>query len=319
MSFDAPWRLLLLLAVAGLVAVYVVLQWRRSRYAVRFTNLALLDKVAPSRPGWRRHLPAAAFLVMLFLLVVGFARPTAEVQVPRERATIILAIDTSVSMRAVDVQPSRLAAAKAAAQDFVDQLPRKLNVGLVSFSGTASLVVPPTADRSAVRAGIQNLHIGPATAIGEAVFTSLQAISAFDARFGESAANGPPPAHIVLLSDGANTVGRSPQVAARAAARRGVPVSTIAYGTPTGMVEISGEQVLVPVDKPTLRQLARATGGSFYEAASGEELREVYDDIGSSVGYRTERRGISEWFLGFGLLAALAAAAGSMAWFSRLP
>ncbi|MQA88018.1 MAG: VWA domain-containing protein [Streptosporangiales bacterium] len=315
MSFLAPERLLLLLGVAALVGVYVFQQQRRSRYAVRFTNLHLLDRVAPEKPRWRRHVPAAAFLAMLCLLVTGFARPAADVRVPRERATIMVAVDVSPSMRAADVQPTRLDAAKTAAQEFVEQLPERFNVGLVAFSGSAAVAVPPTTDRQAVLDGIGNLRVGQRTAIGEAVFTSLQAISTFD----RQAASDPPPARIVLLSDGANTAGRSPDDAAAEATQRNVPVSTIAYGTPNGMVRLGGELQPVPPDLPTLRDLATVTGGGFYEAASVEELREVYEDIGSSIGYRTERRDVSAWFVGLGLLAALAAAAGSLVWFSRLP
>lgn len=315
MSFLSPERLLLLVPVAALAALYVLLRRRGSHYAVRFTNLSLLEKVAPNRPGWRRHAPAAAFLVMLCLLVIGFAQPATSVRVPRERATIMLAVDTSLSMRATDVQPRRLAVAKQAALSFIEQTPDQFNLGLVSISGMASLVVPPTPDNAKVRSGIEGLSFGPRTAIGEAVFTSLQAISTFDT----PRKAGPPPAHIVLLSDGGNTAGRSPKQAAQAAARAEVPVSTIAYGTPRGVVRLDGRAVPVPVDKQALRRLAGSTGGTFYEAATAEELSRVYENIGSSVGYRTERRDISAWFIGFGLLAALAAAAGSLRWFSRLP
>lgn len=315
MTFDAPLRLLLLLGVAALVAVYLFQQRRRSRYAVRFTNVELLDKVAPEKPRWRRHLPAAAFVAMLCLLVTGFARPAADVRVPRERATIMVAIDVSPSMRATDVEPSRLGAAKDAAQEFLDELPDRFNVGVVAFSGSAAVTVPPTTDRAAVRSGIANLRVGQRTAIGEAVYASLQALTTFDQR----AADDPPPARIVLLSDGANTAGRTPEQAAADAAEQGVPVSTIAYGTPYGTVQLGGQWQPVPPDLPTLRAVADSSGGTFYEAASVEELRQVYEDIGSSIGYRTERRDVSAWFVGVGLLAALAAAAGSLAWFSRLP
>lgn len=315
MTFEAPVRLLLLIGVAALVAVYLFQQRRRSRYAVRFTNLDLLDKVAPEKPRWRRHLPAAAFVAMLCLLVTGFARPAADIRVPRERATIMIAIDVSPSMRATDVQPSRLGAAKAAGQEFVEALPERFNVGVVAFSGSATVVVPPTTDRRAVRTSIANLQVGQRTAIGEAMYSSLQAIATFD----RQARSDPPPSHIVLLSDGANTAGRSPEEAATEAAGNGVPVSTIAYGTPYGMVQLGGQWQPVPPDLPTLRAIADTTSGTFYEAASVEELRQVYEDIGSSIGYRTEHRDVSAWFVGLGLLAALAAAAGSLTWFSRLP
>jgi Ca-activated chloride channel family protein len=316
MTFLAPVRLWLLAAVAALAIAYVLLQRSRARYAVRFTNLALLDRIAPVRPGWRRHLPAALFLVMLALLVTGFARPTSEVRVDRERATVMVVLDTSPSMGATDVAPSRLQAAREAARAFVAQLPLRFNVGLVTFSGSAALVVPPTTDRETVLANVGQLEAtGEGTAIGEAIVTALQAIASFDAR----AAADPPPARIVLLSDGGNTAGRSPGAGADEAAVAAVPVSTIAYGTPSGTVEIRGRWIPVPADGPTLQRVAEQTSGTFHEAASGEELRQVYEDIGSSVGYRNERQEISARFIGLALLAAAVAAAASLTWFSRLP
>ncbi|MFG2000884.1 VWA domain-containing protein [Spirillospora sp. NPDC048911] len=315
LSFLAPFRLSFLLALLLFLGVYVVMQVRRSRYAVRFTNLALLEKVAPARPGWRRHLPAAAFLLMLGLFVTGFARPAADVRVPREQATIMVAVDVSSSMEATDVEPDRLMAAKRAARSFVDGLPARFNVGLVAFSGTASVTVAPTTDRAAMRAGVDRLALGPRTAIGEGVIASLEAIAGFGAQFGEGA----PPGRVVLLSDGTNTAGRSPVEAARRAADARVPVSTIAYGTPEGVIYQNGRPIRVPVDGPALESLAEATGGRFYEAATGTELRQVYQDIGSSIGYRIEQREVWAWFVAAGLILACATAGTSLLWFSRLP
>ncbi|MEV0380250.1 VWA domain-containing protein [Nonomuraea sp. NPDC050643] len=314
MTLIAPLWLLLLVPVALLALSYVVMALRsRTSYAVRFTNLDLLDRVAPRRPGWRRHVPAAALLLMFALLVVGFARPTAEVQVPRERATIMVAFDVSASMGATDVAPNRFEAAKQAARQFVQGLPERFNLGLVSFSSSASVAVPPTVDRRVVMDALDRLSTASGTAIGEAVFSSLEAIAALDSE--EEA----PPAHIVLLSDGSNTTGRTVSDAAAEASSRGVPVTTIAYGTADGTISLSGREVPVPVDGPALRGLAESAGGGFYEAASGDELQAVYEDIGTSVGYRTERQEIWQWFVGAGLIFALIAAATSMLWFSRLP
>ncbi|MEV0623384.1 VWA domain-containing protein [Nonomuraea sp. NPDC050404] len=314
MSLIAPLWLLLLIPVALLAVAYVLMALRsRTSYAVRFTNLDLLDKVAPRRPGWRRHVPAAALLLMFALLVVGFARPTAELQVPRERATIMVAFDVSASMGATDVSPNRFEAAKQAARQFVQGLPERFNLGLVSFSSDASVAVPPTLDRQTVLGAIDRLDLDSGTAIGEAVYSSLEAIASLDAQ--EEA----PPAHIVLLSDGSNTTGRTVSDAANEASSRGVPVTTIAYGTAEGTISLSGNEVPVPVDGPALRDLAEAAGGGFYEAASGSELQAVYEDIGTSVGYRTEVQEVWQWFVGAGLIFALIAAATSMLWFSRLP
>jgi Ca-activated chloride channel family protein len=315
MRFLSGGRLWLLAGVAALAAAYVVLQLRGKAYAVRFTNLELLRSVAPRRPGWRRHLPAAAFLLALATLVTAFAQPTRATKVPRERATIVMAIDVSLSMQATDVEPNRLRAAQAAAETFVDLVPARLNIGLVSFSGTAHVLVTPTTDRDVLKQSIANLQLGPATAIGEAIYASLGTIASVQGEPGQA----PPPARIVLMSDGETTVGRPNELAAAAAAEAKVPVSAIAFGTEEGTVYVEGNPVQVPVNKESLRRLADLTEGSFFEASSEKELKRVYADIGSSVGYRTVQREATAWFVGLGLAFALAAAAGSLAWSSRLP
>ncbi len=328
MTFQSPGRLWLLAAVAAVAVAYVLLQRRRSAYAVRFTNLKLLDRVAPKRPAWRRHVPAGLFLAMLALLVVGFARPVDDVRVPRERATVVVAIDVSRSMLAADVDPDRLSAARAAAREFVGGLPEQFNVGLVAFAGTASTVVAPVTDRAAVTAGIDRLDgsaVQQGTAIGEAIATSLEAIRTLDAE----AAEDTPPARVVVLSDGANTAGRDPAAAAQAAAQLGVPVDAIAFGTPEGTIGggagggpgggSGGGSQPVPVDGETLQAVASATGGGYHEAGSSAELRDVYADIDSSVGYETRTQDVSARFIGFGLVLAALAALASMFWFARLP
>ena len=316
MSWESPQRLWFLLAVVALAVAYVVLQRRRSKYAVRFTNLKLLDRVAPKRPQWRKHVPAGLFLAMLGLLVVGFARPTDEVQVPRERATVLVAVDVSRSMLADDVAPDRLTAAKAAAQEFVNNLPEEFNVGLVGFAGNASVFVPPVTDRAAVTTGIERLSEGAAgragTAIGDAIATALEQIQTLDADAGEDT----PPARVVILSDGANTSGTDPAEAATSATQLGVPVDSILFGTEAGV--ISGSQP-VPVDGETLQSVAEISGGNYFEAGSADELRSAYADIGSSVGYETEVQDVSARFIGIGLVFAVLAALASMLWFARLP
>jgi Ca-activated chloride channel family protein len=319
MTFLSAGRLWLLAGVAALVVLYVVLQVRRSKYAVRFTNLPLLEKVAPTRPGWRRHVPATLFVLMLALLVVGFAQPAAAVEVPRERATVIIAVDVSPSMEADDVPPDRLAAAREAAHAFVDLLPAEFNVGLVAFAGNAQVVVAPVTDRDALRTGIDRLRIGtiprPGTAIGDAITASLEAVRTVDAQASEE----PPPARAVVLSDGANTAGTEPTAAAEQAAAAELPVDTISVGTPEGAIDQDGNRQQVPVNGETLREVADRTGGAYHEAATANDLREVYADIGSSVGYRTEQQDVSYRFIGLGLLFGLATAGTSMLWFSRLP
>ena len=317
MTFLSPAWLWLLLVVVALLGGYVFLQLRRTKYVARFSNVELLSSVAPRRPGWRRHLTFALLLVGLSVLAVGVARPAAAVRVPRDRATVILAIDVSLSMQADDVLPTRLAAAQKAAKKFVDLLPGRINLGLVSFARNGNVLVPPTLDRDANKTAIDGLKLENYTAIGEAVFSSLDAIRVFS-QATTAKGDKPPPARIVLMSDGANTTGRSVPDAAAAAKKAGIQISTIAFGTDTGTVTFDGQTIPVPADKPTLNYLAQSTGGSFHTAASVQELESVFANIGSQIGYRTEHRDISWRFLAIGLLFALAAAGSSMLWAGRL-
>jgi Ca-activated chloride channel homolog len=313
--FLEPWWLLALLPVLALAGVYVWRQFRKRTYAMRFTNVDLLRTLAPKGLGWRRHVSAAAFLLSLFLLGAAMARPSIDKEEPLERATVMLAIDVSLSMDADDVAPNRLEAAQEAAKAFVNELPVTYNLGLVSFAKSANVLVSPTKDRSAVISGIDGLTLAEATATGEAVFTSLDAIRTVPA----DGADGAPPARIVLLSDGYRTSGRSTEDAATAASQANVPVSTIAFGTDTGVVNIQGENKLVPVDRQSLQQLAEATKGYYYEAASLGELKQVYEDMGSSIGHRVESREVTQWYAGVALLFGLCAAGLSLIWTSRLP
>src|SRR4051794_9287693 len=313
--FLQPWGLLAVLPVLAIAGVYVWRQFRQRAYAMRFTNVDLLRTLAPKGLGWRRHASAVVFLLSLFALATAMARPSVDTEQPLERATVILAIDVSLSMNADDVAPNRIEAAQEAAKQFVGELPPDYNLGLVSFAKSANVLVSPTKDRAAVTAAIDGLTLAEATATGEAVFTSLEAIRSVPA----DGANGAPPARIVLLSDGYRTSGRSIEDAAAAAASANVPVSTIAFGTDTGVVDIRGQLQRVPVDRLSLQQLAENTKGFFYEAASISELKKVYEDMGSSIGHRVEPREVTQWYAGFGLFFALCAAAMSLLWTSRMP
>jgi Ca-activated chloride channel family protein len=314
--FLAPAWLLAVVPVFAVAGAYWWRQRRRREFAVRFSNVDLLRSVAPGGIGpYRRHSAAVVLLLSLFVLSLGLARPAVDGREPLERATVMVAIDVSLSMMADDVAPSRMRAAQDAAKGFVDGLPDQFNVGLVAFAKTANVIVSPTKDHAQLVSAIDGLQMAEATATGEAVFTCLDAIAGVPA----DGADGAPPARIVLLSDGYRTFGRSTESAADAATAANVPVSTIAFGTDEGTVTISGSQQRVPVDRQALRQLADSTGGHYYEAVTAEGLKQVYEDMGSSIGYKSVSMEIGRVFLGLGLLFALSAAGLSLLWSSRLP
>lgn len=322
MAFLQPERLWVLAVVIALVLLYGFMQTRRKVYAARLASADLLDSVVPRRSGWRRHVASSVVLVALVVLSVGFAQPTRVVRVPRERATVIVAIDVSLSMEAGDVEPNRLQAAQDAAKTFIDELPPTLNVGIVGFAGTASVLLSPTTDRATAARVIDNLQLAESTAIGEAIFTSLDSLlSVPPDDSGERA-----PARIVLLSDGVTTVGRPDQLAIQAAQSAQIPVSTIAFGTENGVIiyddpdteAIEAETIPVPVGGESLQQIAEGTGGAFFTAESVDELDTVYENIGSAIGFEDAEREITDWFIGAGLALLVAASFLSLLWFQRL-
>ncbi len=350
MTFADPILLAGLLLVPAALVVYRLVQRRRSRYAVRFTNVALLENLVPRRPAWRRHVPPALYLVAMTALVVALARPSMAVAVPREEATIILTMDVSGSMMATDVSPSRLAAAKQAANDFVDGLPAGVKVGLVAFSTAPRVLVSPTTDRAAIHQGIGDLEARGGTALGDAIATSLQAAgldpgstasgpapnpapsatpapsaSASPAPSGSAAPSDAPVIATVLLSDGANSTGDlEPLAAADMAAALNVPVYTIALGTADGVVTVQDElgvphTVNVPPDTATLAAIAETTGGRAFEAPTAQDLAAIYDHLGSRIGYTTEQREVTQWFAAAALLMVVAGAGLAAHWFNRFP
>ncbi|TQC49284.1 VWA domain-containing protein [Rhodococcus sp. WS4] len=322
-QFTSPWWLLFLLVVVALVAGYVWVQRQRHKHTLRFTNFALLEKVAPSRPGRARHIPALLMVLALVFFSVALAGPTEDKRVPRNRATVILVIDVSLSMKATDVEPTRLAAAQDAAKSFADGLTPGINLGLVAFAGTASVLVSPTTNREATKVAIDNLQLSERTATGEAIFTSLQSIDTLAAVLGGS--DQAPPARIVLLSDGKQTVPENPDdprggfTAARQAKDKDVPISTISFGTSYGKVEIEDERIPVPVDDPSLREIANLSGGSFFTASSLEELRDVYDTLEEQIGFETTRGDASRPWLVLGVLSATAGLILALVLRQRLP
>ncbi len=328
-EFLHPGRLWWLVGVGLLAVAYVVvLRWRR-RAIVRFTQVELLDTIAPSRPGWRRHVVAALQLAGLAAGVVAIARP---VQVTTERTEsegrILVLFDVSLSMMATDVDPTRLDAAKDAASAFVAQVDPDIEVGLVSFAGTVSVDVRPTLDRASVDDAIADLELAESTAIGDALATAAALLTDLaDEDDGDDAGSegedDVAPGAIVLLTDGETTVGRPTEVGAQAAADAGVPVFTIAFGTPDGIIQdpVSGEVLPVPVFPEPLEQVAELTGGEAYEAATEDELTAVYEGIreilGDTLGEQIERVDELTWRWAAGAVALLAAAWALSLWWLR--
>lgn len=323
-GFTSPLWFLLLVVVAALAAGYLWMQRRRRKQVLRFANLAMLERVAPKRQGWYRHLPVALLLGALVLFTIALAGPTAEQKVPRNRATVMLVIDVSLSMRATDIEPTRIAAAQREAKRFAHDLTPGVNLGLVSFAGSATVLVSPTTERASVMRAIDNLKLAEATGTGEAIFAALSSIEAFGAVVPD--VHGPPPARIVLLTDGKQTVptpdgddSRGGFTAARAAAAAKVPISAISFGTAYGQVEINGERQPVPADDDSIRRIADLSGGQFYDAASAGQLSDVVSTLGEQIGYETKRADASKPWLIAGTLAAIIAAAGALAIGQRLP
>jgi Ca-activated chloride channel family protein len=313
-SFESPWYLLALLLIPLAVAAYVAAQRRRMRYSTTFTNLDVLAAVVPRSSWLRRHLPAALVLLAAAALTFAIARPHTSVAVPREQATIMLVTDASASMDAVDVKPSRLSAAKDAARRFTSRVAAEIKLGLITFDEGAELVAPPSREREDVRNGIDATTSGAGTATGNALSTALETI-----RRDGAGGRGRPPAAIVLLSDGKTTVGRDPVEVAREAKRRGIPVNTVALGTDEGVVQIGANTLAVPPDREAMKEVARVSGGRYFDAPDQNQLRSIYERLGSRLGSETEQREVTAAFAGGGLLLLLAGGLLSLKWSGRLP
>lgn len=319
MSFTWPFALVALAAVPVLVALYIDRDRRRVASQAAFGNPELLPNVVDREPGRLRYLPPLIMLVALVFLIVGVARPHATVSVPREEATVVLAVDTSRSMKATDVQPTRLDAARTAAKTFIDEVPEKYRVGVVSIATRAAVGVPPTEDRRLVAEALDNLKPGEGTAIGDAVALSLRV-----GRSQEDKSEAPPPRAIVLISDGKRDGGQiEPNEAAQLAKRQGVPVYSVLVGTPQGVVveELPGgfqRQIQVPADPETLEQVAATSGGEFFAAPDVESLAQVYEELGSRLGSREADREITDVFAAIAIALLLVAATTSVFLFRRV-
>ncbi|MDR1265021.1 MAG: VWA domain-containing protein [Propionibacteriaceae bacterium] len=315
-GFMRPDRLWALWALPGLALLYVVLLWRkRVRLRSRPSNLQLLF---PKRRAWTRHSAVACAILSLGSLILAWAMPNGWVEVPRERATVFLVLDVSRSMAADDIAPTRLEAAEQAAKGFVDQLPDGFNVCLISFAATPSVLVPPTLDRDVVKTALDRLTLQPSTAIGDAILAALAARVLIPEDADD--ADQPAPAVIVLLSDGESTLGSDSATAARKAEDLGIPISTIAFGTPYGTIpgERGGHDP-VPVNTDELKRVAELSGGQAFTADSLSQLEQVYQGISRTVGHELVEDEITERFVGYAIVLALLAAVGLVAVGARWP
>ncbi|OMC50044.1 VWA domain-containing protein [Mycobacterium sp. IS-1264] len=314
-GFQRPAMLLFALVPLALLALYVVVQARRRQRLRRYTEAEVPQSI------WR-HLPIAVSLLCLFLLTIALATPTHDMRIPRNRAVIMLVIDMSQSMRATDVEPNRLKAAEQAASQFASQLTPGINLGLVGFAGVPYLLVPPTPQHQATIEALKKLEFADSTATGQAIFTALHAISASAVQGGDK----PPPARIVLLSDGGENKPQNPSdprdgvyTASRLAKDQGVPISTITFGTKTGSIEMDGQRVNVPVSTDQMKKIAQLSGGQSYTATNLEQLNKDYDAIENEIGYRTVPGPGSAGWLRLGVVVALVATALALLINRRLP
>ena len=315
MSFAAPWFLLGLVAVPLLVWAYVTREQSRAQAGAAFVSAPLRPNVVRWSPGWRRHLPILLAAGALTILLFALARPERTVAVPAEQARIVLATDTSGSMEATDVEPTRLDAVQSAAHDFLDEVPKKVRVGAVVFDHRAQLAQTPTLDRAAVRQVVDGMEPHGGTATGDAMQVALDALKG---REGERQ----PPGAIVLLSDGKATSGRSPVRVAEEAKRRKIPVYTVALGTPEGTIQRrqrdgSTRTERVPPDPATLKRVAETSGGKAYSVDDAGELDDVYKTLGSQVAMKDEKREVTAWLAGAALALLVAAAVPQLRWFAR--
>jgi len=317
MSFLYPAVLVALLAIPLLVAWYVSQQRRRGRAAAAFAAPVLSASVAPRRPRWRRHVPMLAFALALAALIVAAARPQRTVAEPVDTASIMLANDTSGSMAATDVSPSRLAAAEKAANDFVSKVPGSVRVGLLEFNTTVALLQSPTTDHALVKSALAQLRVTGGTAIGDALQTALHTLQNVPREGGKK-----PPGAILLLSDGASDVGSDPITAAQQAAAAHIPIYTVELGTPNGTVkEKRGNRTItvpVPPNPAQLAEIARVSHGQAFTATDANGLDTIYKRLGDELGHKKVKHEITATFAGGGLALLMLGAGASLVWFGRL-
>lgn len=356
MDFLWPWMLYSLAMIPILIIAYIMILRRRKKFAVRYSSVVLIKDAAGRRPGWRRHIPPFIFLLALSAMLVGLARPFSIVTLPAQEGVVILAIDVSGSMRAQDIQPSRIEAAKSAAIDFIGKQDPTTRVGIVAFSGNAAIVQPPTTDHDSAVQAVSRLTLGPRTAIGNSILTSIEAINEVLENAGDppptrapnapnpSARSAPTPtptpvppgfhlpAIVVLLTDGQSNAGVSPLDAAQMAADRGVRVFTIGVGTaqgatiggggfgggPGGPGGGGGGGFRTALDDKTLKEVARITDARYFYAKDETDLREVYNSLNTQLILRTRRMEVTFAFAAGAIVLLLFGTNLSMRWFSRM-
>ena len=314
-GFMRPERLWALIAVPVLLGVYLV--WSLVRHSRVRDDRSSLEVLFPKRKAWKRHVAVIAAIATLASLTLAWAMPNGYVDVPKDRATVFVVIDVSLSMQATDVPPSRLAAAQEAAKEFVNELPAGFNVGLISFAGRANLLVIPTTDKDEVNAAIDGLQLAESTAIGAGIVAALNGIALIPPD--PNHPDDPAPVAIVLLSDGESNTPPNSATAAQQSKSMGVPIFTIAYGTSNGYIINQGQKNPVPVNKEELRNVANISGGKAYSADSLSQLREVYSGISKSVGYEKEETEITERFVGYAAIFGVIALLGVMSLAARWP
>lgn len=354
MSFIWPFMLALLVLIPVLIIVYILLQRRRQKYALRYASLSLVKEAMGRGPGWRRHIPAAIFLIALTFMIVALARPQATTLVPSAEGTIILAVDVSGSMTATDLQPNRMEAAKAAARAFVEKQPDTVQVGIVSFSDNAFVVQPPTDDKDALISAINRLNWQRGTAIGRGLVASLEAIAEKQGQpaeinlsqddpnnpngggngsgtgTGGNNSNAPQPtpmpkgqyqnAIIVLLTDGENNQWPEPVDIAKIAADRGIRVYTVGIGSEEGaIVRIQGRAIRTRLDEQTLRTISEMTNGVYYNAQTEGDLVKVYENLSTNLVLKTDMIEVTAYFTAAAVFFSLLAGFFSLMWFNRLP
>jgi Ca-activated chloride channel family protein len=330
-SFEWPWALALLLILPGIVALYVWMQTRRRKYALRYASVSLVQQAVGKGPGIRRHIPAALYLLAMAALIIALARPQATIPVPSNSGTIILSIDVSGSMFAEDVEPNRMEATKDAAREFVEKQPEGVKIGVVSFSDFGALVAPPNEDRKQALEAIRRLRPQRGTNIGAGLSVALDAIYEDQAGADAPVTNNPaptptpaagdaPPASIVLVSDGQSNTGPDPLDIANEAAKAGIKVYTVGIGTEEGTVlQIQGRNVFTRLDETTLRGMAEATGGRYFNAQNEKDLRQIYDDLSRERVLEDKETEVTFAFAAAGLVLSFLAGGLGLMWFNRLP